>query len=104
MKIDIDELTYDELVKLNHNVVERLRLLDSLHRHREMMKFTIGEKVAFVPPGRGMQVGTLVKYNKKSVTVITEIGQKWTVAPELLSKVSDDGKANGKNVIDFKRK
>lgn len=104
MKTDIDKLTYDELVELNNKVVERLKFLDSMHHHNEMMKFNIGEKVIFEPPARGKQVGTLVKYNKKSVTVITETGQKWTVAPELLSKVSEKGKGNGKNVIDFKQK
>ncbi len=104
MKINIDKLTYDELVELNHKVVERLRFLDSMHHHNEMMKFNIGEKVTFEPPGRGKQIGTLVKYNKKSVTVITEAGQKWTVAPELLSKISGKGGGDGKNVIEFKKK
>ena len=104
MKIEIDKLTYDELVDLNHKVVERLKFLDSMHHHNEMMKFNIGEKVTFEPPGRGKQTGTLVKYNKKSVTVITEAGQKWTVAPELLSKVSGKGSGNSKNVIEFKKK
>lgn len=32
---------------------------------------------------------SLVKYNKKTVTVITESGQKWNVSPHLLSKVKN---------------
>jgi hypothetical protein len=104
MKIDIDKLSYDELAELNHKVVERLRFLDSMHHHNEMMKFNIGAKVSFDPPGRGKQVGTLVKFNKKSVTVITEGGQKWTVAPNLLSKVLERNGANDRNVIELKQK
>ncbi len=89
MKIDIDDLTEDELVELNHRIVERLKFLESMHTHREMMQFSPGEKVTFEPRGRDRQIGTLVKYNKKTVTVITEGGQRWNVSPHLLSKVKD---------------
>ena len=87
MKFDIDSLSYDELVELNHKIVERLRFLDQMHAHKEMIQFTPGDQVSFEPSGRGKQVGTLVKYNRKTVTVITESGQKWNVSPHLLSKV-----------------
>jgi hypothetical protein len=87
MSIDIDHLTEDELIELNHRIVERLKFLESMHTHKEMMRFSPGEKVSFEPPGRGRQIGTLVKYNKKTVTVVTESGQKWNVSPHLLSKV-----------------
>lgn len=89
MKIDIDQLTEDELIELNHRIVERLKFLESMHTHKEMMQFNPGEQVSFEPPGRGRQIGTLVKYNKKTVTIITESGQKWNVSPHLLSKVKN---------------
>ena len=89
MKIDIDSMSYDELSKLNHKIVERLKFLDSMHTHNEMMQFSPGDQVCFEPPGRDKQFGTLVKYNKKTVTVITESGQKWTVSPHLLRKVKN---------------
>ena len=105
MKIDIESLTYDELVALNHKIVERLKFLDAMHTHREMMQFTPGDQVSFEPPGRGQQFGTLVKYNKKTVTVITENGQKWNVSPHLLSKVksAQQQKEDTAKVIDLKR-
>ncbi len=87
MKIDIDSMSYDELVELNYKIVERLKFLDSMHTHKEMMQFSPGDQVSFEPPGRDKQFGTLVKYNKKTVTVITESGQKWNVSPHLLGKV-----------------
>jgi hypothetical protein len=89
MDFDIDALSYDELVELNHKIVERLKFLDSMHTHNEMMKFRPGDQVCFEPPGRGKQFGTLVKYNKKTVTVITESGQRWNVSPHLLRKVKN---------------
>lgn len=103
MNIDIDKLSEKELIDLNNRIVERLKFLESMHHHKEMMRFSIGEQVSFEPPGRGRLIGTLVKYNKKSVTVITDSGRKWTVSPHLLSKVKDikQDKSKKGNVIEF---
>ena len=87
MEIDIDSMNYEELIELNHKIVERLKFLDLMHTHKEMMQFNPGDQVCFEPSGRGKQFGTLVKYNKKTVTVITESGQKWNISPHLLRKV-----------------
>ena len=97
MTIDIDELTEDELIELNHRVVERLKFLESFHTHKEMMQFSPGEQVSFEPPGKGRLIGTLVKFNKKTVTVISESGQKWNVSPHLLSKVKKVNSKKTKN-------
>ena len=87
MKIDIESLTEQELIELNHKIVERLKFLESTRAHNEMMTFNIGETVSFSPPGRGELTGILVKYNQKTVTVLTEDGQKWNVSPHLLARV-----------------
>ena len=106
MKIDIDSLSYDELFELNHKIVERLKFLDSMHTHKEMMQFSPGDQVSFEAPGRNKQFGTLVKYNKKTVTVITESGQKWNVSPHLLGKVKDvkSNKNKQGKIIDLHKK
>ena len=106
MKIDIDSLSYDELVELNYKIVERLKFLDSMHTHKEMMQFSPGDQVSFEAPGRNKQFGTLVKYNKKTVTVITESGQKWNVSPHLLGKVKDvkSNKNKQGKIIDLHKK
>ena len=106
MKINIDSLSYDELVQLNHKIVERLKFLYSMHTHKEMMRFSPGDQVCFETPGRGKQFGTLVKYNKKTVTVITESGQKWNVSPNLLRKVKNvkSSKNSKGKIIDLPKK
>ena len=106
MDIDIDSMSYDELVALNHKIVERLKFLDSIHTHKEMMQFSPGSQVCFEPLGRDKQFGTLVKYNKKTVTVITESGQKWNVPPHLLRKVKNvkRNKNNQGRVIQLPKK
>lgn len=86
MKIDIDGLTEAELTDLNHRIVERLRFLHQMRSHAEMLEFRIGDRVEFQPEGRGRVAGMLTRYNKRTVTVITDSGQRWNVAPRLLRR------------------
>jgi len=81
MRIDIDGLSEVELIDLNHRVVERLKFLNHMRAHAQMLEFRIGERVSFQPEGRPLIVGVLTRYNKKTVTVITESGEHWNVAP-----------------------
>ncbi len=37
MKFDIDSLSYDDFVELNHKILARLKFLDSMHTHKEMI-------------------------------------------------------------------
>jgi len=106
MKIDIDELTENELIDLNHRIVERLKFLESMRAHAEMLEFSIGEKVCFRSNSRETVIGILTKYNRKTVTVLTDDGRKWNVSPHLLEKVKESGSAvkNTGNVIEIKPK
>jgi hypothetical protein len=90
MKIDIDRLTESELVELNNKIVARLRFLAQMRAHAAMMQFNIGDRVSFQPSDRPLVTGILTRYNKKSVTVITDAGQQWNVAPSLLRKAEID--------------
>jgi hypothetical protein len=87
MKIDIDKLTEADLIDLNHRVVARLKFLQQMRMHARMLDFSIGERVCFQPDGRPELHGMVTKYNKKTVTVITDDGQQWNVAPVFLRRV-----------------
>ncbi len=89
MPIDIDHLSAEELVALNHRIVERLKFLDHLKAHQDMMAFNIGNRVSFDAPQHGRQMGILVKFNRKTVTVVTDDGRRWNVSPDLLTPVKD---------------
>ena len=88
MKIDIDRLSEADLVDLNHRIVERLRLLQQMRSHVQMMEFKVGERVQFQPDGHPLVTGVLTRYNRKTVTVIAETGQQWNVAPQFLQRVT----------------
>jgi len=86
MSIDIDKLTEAELIDLNNRVVARLKFLHQMRAHAHMLDFSIGQRVSFQPEGQPPLSGIIAKYNRKTVTVITENGQQWRVAPVFLRK------------------
>src|SRR5438105_14952211 len=106
MKIDIDSLTKAKLDECNNRNVERLRFLHQARSHRRMLDFKIGDRVSFQPEGRAMVVGMLTRYNKKSVTVITEAGERWNVAPHLLHRIveSSTSQQANPNIVPIRKK
>lgn len=107
-RINIDHLTEAELIDLNHRVVERLRLLHQLHAHKAMLEFRIGDRLAFDPQGGSPVAGVLTRYNKKTVTVLTDAGERWNVSPRLLRLAESAGETHKGSylnpVIPFKQK
>lgn len=89
MSINIDHLSVDELVTLNHHIIERLKMLESLDAHKSMMQFHPGARVSFDSPHSGRLSGTVMKFNRKTVTVVTDNGQRWNISPHLLSAIKD---------------
>jgi hypothetical protein len=106
MKIDIDRLSEADLVDLNHRIVERLRLLQQMRSHVQMMEFKVGERVQFQPNGHPLVTGVLTRYNRKTVTVIAETGQQWNVAPQFLQRATPPatGRLAETNVIPMPKK
>jgi hypothetical protein len=95
MPIDIDHLTEAELVDLNNRIVERLRFLSQMRSHKQMLEFRIGDRVAFQPPGQPLLTGVITRYNKRTVTVVTDGDARWNVAPSFLQPIPDAGNASG---------
>lgn len=93
-KIDIDQLTEEEFIDLNHRIVERLRFLKQMQAHAQMLEFRIGDHVAFQTSSRETMRGMLTRHNKKTVTVIADDGRQWNVSPGFLTKLKEP------NVID----
>jgi hypothetical protein len=106
MPIDIDALTESELIDLNHRVVARLRFLAQMDAHATMLDFRIGERVTFDPDGRPPVTGMISRYNKKTVSIVTDDGHRWNVAPQLLHRAPPRARVNpdAGNVIEISRK
>jgi hypothetical protein len=106
MKIDITLLSENELIDLHHRIVERLRFLSQTRAHHKMLEFKVGDRVSFKPDDRPAMSGVLTKYNKKTVTVITDNGEHWNVAPGLLALAKDVKASENKqsNVIQMPKR
>jgi hypothetical protein len=86
MTINIDQLTEAELIELNHRIVARLKFLREMRAHAQMLDFSIGDRVCFQPDGYPLVTGILTKYNRKTVSVLSDQGQRWNVSPGLLRR------------------
>ena len=106
MKIDITQLAEDELIDLHRRITERLRFLSQTRAHHKMLEFKVGDRVSFKPDDRPALSGVLTKYNKKTVTIITDNGEHWNVAPGLLTLAKDAKTSEGKpsNVIQMPKR
>lgn len=99
MNINLANLNETQLRELNQQVVERLRHLQQMKTMRAMENFAPGERVCFDTSSGETVTGTIVKFNKKSVTVITDDRHRWNVAPGFLRKVIQTQVAKAQRVI-----
>ncbi len=107
MKIDIDRLTEAELIDLNQQSRCSPPILGAQMRaHAQMLEFKIGDRVSFQPDGHRRLVGILTRYNRKTVTVVTDDGQRWNVSPRLLGR-ADEPRGSGNsasNIVPLRKK
>lgn len=87
----IKRLGEDDLLFLNRLIVERLKLISQARSTSLMASFTVGDRVGFqAPDGRALE-GIVLRLNKKTVSVATDDGHQWNVAPGLLRLVKSAG-------------
>ena len=98
--IDLSGYTETELIELNHRVIEHLRILRQSRVSATMTEFWLGDRVSFQPECGHEVVGTIVRLNRKSVTIATAEGVQWRVAPVLLKKRESDYQQCESNVLD----
>lgn len=86
-QIDLTQMCEHQLIELNRKIVERLRFLRDSRAHRQMLELAPGQKVSFSPePGRKV-VGTIIRLNRKSVSLVSTDGVQWRVVPALVTPV-----------------
>ncbi|MBN1961483.1 MAG: hypothetical protein JW841_11095 [Deltaproteobacteria bacterium] len=87
--IDLGKFSEKELIQLNHRIVERLNQLQQTRRYHELAKFNVGDTVSFTPECGHVVIGTVVRLNQKTATIVAKDGMSWRVSPTLLSKVQE---------------
>ena len=84
MSFDIDRLSEAESIELNNKIVARLRFMNDMRAHAHMLNFRIGDRVSFSTDAHAKICGILTRYNRKTVTVITDNGERWNVSPRFI--------------------
>ena len=87
----IKRLDEEDLLFLNRLIVERLNLIAQSRATSLMTSFTKGDRVGFqAPDGRALE-GRVLRLNKKTVSIATDDGYRWNVAPGLLRLIQSAG-------------
>ena len=98
----LDELHYEELITLNHAIVARIKELNVIRAQSQLQNFRIGNQVQFTSSAGDLVIGTIVRLNKKTVSLVTEAGARWKVSPSLLRKlVNADPMPSDQGVIEL---
>jgi hypothetical protein len=87
----IKRLNEEDLLFLNRVIVERLNLISQAKSTSLMANFTKGDRVGFQSPDGRVLEGVVLRLNKKTVSVATDHGHQWNVAPGLLRLVQSAG-------------
>lgn len=101
--INLEELSYEELLALNDQIVTRLNKLEAIESLQAMAALNVGTKVSFESK-RGRQTGRVVKLNTKTVGIVTDDGRSWKVPPHLLTKVLQTSEPNVIKISGKKKK
>jgi hypothetical protein len=80
----IRRLGEDDLVFLNHLIVERLKLIAQAKSTVLMAGFSVGDRVSFLNHAGQAVTGSILRLNKKSASILTEGGHHWKVHPGYL--------------------
>lgn len=83
----IDLMDIDELIRLNEYIVKRIRLISDTKEMEKVQDFELLEKVYFIDD-RGKRIdGTVIRLNKKTITIKTGNGMEWRVSPNFLKRL-----------------
>jgi len=85
-KIDLTVLNEQELIELNKKIVDRIRFIRDARAHHQMLELQLGDKVVFTSEMGQKVAGTIVKLNRKTVSLCTHDGHHWRVSPALLRR------------------
>jgi len=81
-----ETIDFSHLEQLNRAVVTRMRALRGVEESTAALGFTLGQQVEFTGK-RGIHRGTVIKVNRKSISVKETSGPRWNVSPTLLRPV-----------------
>jgi len=86
--LPIEDLSVEELLKLNQVICDRIDYLRALSDQEKMRQLHIGNTVSF-ESREGTVFGIVIKLNRKTVVVLSEDQRQWKVPPGMLTQVKE---------------
>lgn len=85
----VDRLGMEDLRYLNKLIVERIKFLMQCKKKFDLMEFNPGNRVRFTSSSGEEKKGTVIRVNRKTVSVAVD-GEPgwWKVSPELLMRIN----------------
>ena len=84
----IRRLAEEDLLYLNHLIVERLKLISQARSTSLMAAFGPGDRVEFKDQTGERKTGAVIQLHKKTASIRTDDGQLWKVHPAYLRRLN----------------
>jgi hypothetical protein len=84
----IRRLGEEDLLYLNHLIVERLKLIAQARSTSLMAAFGPGDRVEFQNQSGARKTGSVLQLHKKTASIQTDDGQLWKVHPAFLRRLN----------------
>jgi len=85
MSVNIENLTVQELIELNGQIINRIKELRKQEQARAASQFRLGDVVSFTHKDNQKIIGFILSVRKTKISILTEENEQWTVSPGLLS-------------------
>lgn len=86
--MNIDDMSIDQLLELNHIICERIDYLRAKQDYEILRNVHVGNQVHF-KTSDGTKFGLVIKVNRKTVVVLTEDKRQWKIPASMLTIVKD---------------
>lgn len=89
----IDKLDDEDLLPLYTQIGHRLNLIRKARDLYALSHLSIGQRAAFHHNGQHIE-GIIIRINQRTVSIFTDDGRRWTVAPRYLQRVADPSQSS----------
>lgn len=83
----IDSLSDDEIYELYRQLAEKVRQIREYAERISLNSFQPLERVYFHKNRRHIE-GVVIQINRRTASILTDDGERWTVSPQYLTKVA----------------
>lgn len=87
IKIDFSKYSDAELIDLNQQIFDLIKARHALKNSQALARFDLGDRVQFKTSDGKTIKGTIIRVNKKTVSLHSDDHMNWKVSPSFLCKV-----------------